>query len=124
MYQILYSIFNYLAFCFEKTKNLENTAEVKCYIGQESLKFECKGFSILQGDEGNMQTNQFFKNHANVFILSLEQIFSILEQLKFKCMIKNGDEIRLIKIQEMDNSSSQEKKSINMSLILPFKRKE
>jgi len=71
-----------------------------------------------------MQTNQFFKNHANVFILSLEQIFSILEQLKFKCMIKNGDEIRLIKIQEMDNSSSQEKKSINMSLILPFKRKE
>lgn len=124
LYQILHSIFNYIVFCFEKTKNLENTAEVKCYIGQESLKFECKGFSILQGDEGNIQTNQFFKNHANVFILSLEQIFSILEQLKFKCMIKNGDEISLIKIQEMDNSSSQEKKSINMSLILPFKRKE
>jgi hypothetical protein len=124
LYQILYSIFNYLAFCFEKTKNLENTAEVKCYIGQESLKFECKGFSILQGDEGNIQTNQFFKNHANVFILSLEQIFSILEQLKFKCMIKNGDEISLSKIQGMDNSRLQEKKSINMSLILPFKRKE
>jgi len=124
LYQILNSLFNYLVFCFKKTKNLENTAEIKCYINYESLRFECKGFSTLQGNDVNTQTMQFFKNHANVFILNLEQVFSILEKLKFKYEIKNEDAISLIKLQEMDNPNWPAKKSTNISSILPFKRKE
>ncbi len=124
LYQILNSLFNYLIFCFKKTKSLENAAEIKCYINHESLRLECKGFSILQGSDVNTQNMQFFKDHANVFILGLEQIFNMLDKLKFKYEIKNGDEIILIKLQEMDNSNRTAKKSINISSILPFKRKE
>lgn len=124
LYQLLNSILSYLAFCFEKTGNLKNTAEIKCYIRHESIRFECKGFTILQWNNNvDTQVLEFFKYHANVFILNLEQVFNILERLKFKCEINNGDEISLIKLQEMNNYSLAKKKSTNISSILPFKRK-
>lgn len=123
LYQILNSLFNYLIFCFNKTENLDNTAEIKCYISRGGLNLECKGFSALHGNDINMHTINFFKNYANVFLLSLEQIFSMLEKLEFKCEIKNEDEISLVKPQEIDVSKQVIKKSANISSVLPFKRK-
>ncbi len=45
----------------KKTKNLDNTAEIKCYISDEGLSLECKGISILQGNDINIYAMHFLR---------------------------------------------------------------
>ncbi|WP_367363709.1 hypothetical protein [Candidatus Tisiphia endosymbiont of Nedyus quadrimaculatus] len=113
LYQIIYSVINYLFFLLKKqsstTKhNIRLTIDnIKQKI---ELRFEYDGYPIMTAEELLKTSNHFFKTHANPFLLNLSQVFNILRADGFNYKI-SYNQSNIIEIYPNDSSIRQNNKS-------------
>ncbi|WP_395477428.1 hypothetical protein [Rickettsia endosymbiont of Pantilius tunicatus] len=102
LYQVIYSIINYLFFIIKK-QFYNNKHQINLFIsniaGKVSLNFNYSGVPLEKEKDLFAVSSEFTKSHANPFILSIEQIFKILKLNGFNCKV-SYDKINLIEISE------------------------
>lgn len=89
LYQIVYSILSYIIFILEEQSNttryiLNYTLQCKNNL---SLLFEFDGIELNNKDDLLKYENKFFQKHANPFILSIAQIFKLLQNSNYSCRV-------------------------------------
>ncbi len=100
LYQIIYSIINYLIFIINKQAPNRKRHIILLIDHVEEgvkLRFEYDGFPITNENELLKMSNDFFKTHANPFLLNINQVFNILRTRGFNCKVRHN-KLNIIKI--------------------------
>jgi hypothetical protein len=90
LYQIIYSVINYIIFIL-KDQSCVLKYSLKLDIlnknGNLRLLFKYDGLPLHNEEEVFRFSNKFFRNYANPFLLGLNQIFDILKANNFYCKL-------------------------------------
>ena len=124
LYQIIYSLISYLFFLLRKqatTVRYRISLHIKNLDHRLQLKFEYNGFPIKDEIELSRMADQFFKTHANPFLLNSSQVFNVLRSNGFNCIV-NYDQFNIIDIIQQETNSCQEPEipENNIISISPF----
>lgn len=121
--QIIYSLISYITFLLTKQGNGSIKRNIKLTIDhiEERLQLYIKyeGFPVRDEQELLRMTNIFFKTHANLFILNVEQIFSILRKNGYECNVIHSElnSIEIKQKKEVQNDCSEP----NIDNVILFK---
>jgi|GEM_PF-2582986 len=105
LYQIIYSIINYLFFLLKKhspTTHSQISLSIKTIDKRLKLYFVYDNMPISKKEELSIISGDFFRSHANPFLLNIHQIFNILKTNGFDCKVKEG-KLNIIEIIERDS---------------------
>jgi hypothetical protein len=125
LYQIIYSVISYLFFLLKKqpfiTKhNIRLTIDS---IKQKMvLHFEYDGYPIITAQELLKTSNNFFKTHANPFLLNLSQVFNILQANGYNYQISHNQS-NVIEIYSNDLKNWDNQQEENVILLNSLKKK-
>jgi hypothetical protein len=93
LYQIIYSVISYLIFVINK-QSVDGKHNIRVLIDNVGenirLNFEYDGLPITEEKELLKISGYFFKEHANPFLLNINQIFNILRTNGFDCNISHN----------------------------------
>jgi len=109
LYQVLYSVISCIIFILKEQSDIVKY-EIKTNIsnkhGMLDMTFEYNGFQISNEEDIFRFSNNFLEKKANPFLLSINQIFSILRANNFSCNISYNN-MNFIKIfQNIHNNES------------------
>ncbi len=127
LYQIIYSVISYLFFLLKKqpviTKhNIRLTIDS---IKQKMiLHFEYNGYPIMTAQELLQTSNNFFKTHANPFLLNISQVFNILQANGYNYQIShNQSNVIEIYSNDLKNWNNQQEENVILLNSLIKKKK-
>ena len=122
LYQIIYSIINYIIFILkEQSCTLKYNLKFSILNKRSKLClfFEYDGFPIHNEEDALKFSNKFLKKNVNPFLLSLNQIFHILKIDNFNCKVGHSEH-NFIEITK-NTSAKNLNKVINNIIQLPIK---
>ncbi|WP_341763969.1 hypothetical protein [Candidatus Tisiphia endosymbiont of Beris chalybata] len=127
LHQIIYSIISYLFFLLKK-QSAGNIYNIKLTIGgakdEIELNFEYDGEAIISEKELFKLSSQFFKTHANPFVLNLIQVFNVLKTNGFNLKIERNKYNTIeIKRHKQQNNNKLVKIENNVILLNSFPKK-
>jgi hypothetical protein len=108
LYQIIYSLINYLIFVIKKQSPTAKH-NIRLIIDDIEkviqLHFEYDGFPITEEKELLKMSSSFFKTHANPFVLNINQVFNILRINGFDCSVSYNqlNIIDILRKKQKDN---------------------
>lgn len=104
LYQIIYSLISYLFFLLQQLPTaVQYQINLSIEIIEKRLKlyFTYSGTPINSEEELFSLSNKYFKTHANPFLLTINQIFSILRTNGFNCKVSSS-KFNIIEITEKE----------------------
>jgi len=123
LYQIIYSLVSYIMFILcEQSNNKKYKIKVTIKAVKKALQlyFEYDGFPIIGEQEIIKISDNFYKKHANPFLLNIKQIFGILRDNGFECNIKH-DQSNFIEILQTYNENYMNKED-NIILLSSYSK--
>lgn len=120
LYQIIYSIIKYLYFLITQQFSANNY-NIQLFInavGKNAfLRFEYNGYPIKTEIDFLQLSSNFYKTHANPFLLNPEQICNLLKTNKFDYRI-GYDNINFMEIHLSKNNENKSQTNGNNNVIL------
>ncbi|WP_425364008.1 hypothetical protein [Candidatus Tisiphia endosymbiont of Hybos culiciformis] len=116
LYQIIYSVISYIFFLLRKqpfvTKhNIRLT--INSIKQKMVLHFEYDGYPIMTAQELLKTSNNFFKTHANPFLLNLSQVFNILQVNGYNYQVShNQSNVIEIYSNDLKNWDNQQEENV------------
>ncbi|WP_375319424.1 hypothetical protein [Candidatus Tisiphia endosymbiont of Oplodontha viridula] len=127
LYQIIYSVISYILFLLKKQPfvikhNIRLT--INSIKQKIVLHFEYDGYPIMTAQELLKTSNNFFKTHANPFLLNLSQVFNILQANGYNYQVShNQNNVIEIYSNELKNwDNKQEENVILLNSLIKRKK--
>ncbi|WP_425360058.1 MULTISPECIES: hypothetical protein [unclassified Candidatus Tisiphia] len=116
LYQIIYSVISYLFFLL-KNQPFVTKHNIKLTIDSIKQKvvlhFEYDGYPIMTAQELLKTSNNFFKTHANPFLLNLSQVFNLLQTNGYNYQIShNQSNVIEIYSNDLKNWNNQQEENV------------
>ncbi|HJD57182.1 hypothetical protein [Candidatus Tisiphia endosymbiont of Ptychoptera albimana] len=116
LYQIIYSVVSYLFFLL-KNQPFITKHNIKLTIDSIKQKvvlhFEYDGYPIMTAQELLKTSNNFFKTHANPFLLNLSQVFNLLQTNGYNYQVShNQSNVIEIYSNDLKNWNNQQEENV------------